>query len=143
MLWPKNVPLQLIQGKKNLLSALIHMQKLLFLLLFHLNMHLNRSICLSELFRYQMPHASNYYFFAILFIYFTFCGGPVALPATPEVSHGGPSSSSATLQQKACASLTRLCHRYAPKCQLSHTEKIGGAAPVRTAATYPLATCHA
>lgn len=79
-----------------------------------------------------------------LFTYLTFCGWPVA-PASNSRSLSWQFFilSSATLQQKACASLTRLCHRYAPNCQLSHKEKIGGEAPVRAAATFPLASCHA
>lgn len=36
---------------------------------------------------------------------------------------------SAVLQQKACALLTHLCHRYALKCQYSHKEKIGRRGP--------------
>lgn len=40
-----------------------------------------------------------------------------------------PQRSSEALQQKACAALTRLSHRYAPKCQPSHTETTGRTGP--------------
>lgn len=87
-------------------------------------MNLNKSICLSELLRRQMPHTGNYLLQSYLFYFWTASLLLLLLPVTPEVSHGSSSSSSAaTLQQKVCASLTRLCHRYALKCQLSHTEK--------------------